>query len=249
MSFHVIIPARWASSRLPGKMLADLGGLPMVVRVAQQAKQTPAKSITIATDDERILTAAKAHDVDCVMTHAKHPTGTDRLAQAAELLALASDEIVVNVQGDEPLIDPALIEMVAQSLQTDTEADIATCASPIAHSVEMANPNIVKVVCDTKGHALYFSRAAIPYTRDAGDTKTARNNAPILHHIGLYAYRVHFLRAFPQLTQGLLEAVESLEQLRALEHGFKIRVNVVDEPSAGGVDTSGDLLRVQQSFK
>jgi len=230
-------------------MLADLGGLPMVVRVAQRAKQTLAKSITIATDDERILAAANAHNVDCVMTHAKHPTGTDRLAQATELLAMAPDEIVVNVQGDEPLIDPALIEMVAQSLQTDTAADIATCASPIAHSVGMANPNIVKVVCDTKGHALYFSRTPIPYTRDLGDTKAANNSAPMLHHIGLYAYRVSFLRAFPQLTQGLLEAAESLEQLRALEHGFKIRVNVIDQPSAGGVDTPEDLLRVQQSFQ
>lgn len=243
MSFHVIIPARWASSRLPGKMLADLGGVPMVVRVAQRARQTQAQSITIATDDARIQAAANTHDVRVVMTHAQHLTGTDRLSQAAELLALEPDEIVVNVQGDEPLIDPALIETVAQALQADPESAIATCASPIAHDVAVSNPNVVKVVCNTKGQALYFSRAPIPFARNS------QGSAPVLHHIGLYAYRVGFLQAFPRLTQGLLEITESLEQLRALEHGFKIRVTVIDQPVNGGVDTPEDLLKVQQIFR
>jgi 3-deoxy-manno-octulosonate cytidylyltransferase (CMP-KDO synthetase) len=224
-------------------MLADLGGVPMVVRVAERARLSQAQSITIATDDERIEVAAKAHGFAAIMTDADHPTGTDRLAQAATLLGLAPNDIVVNVQGDEPLIDPNVIDTVAHSLQTDSEADIATCASPLAAMVSASNPNVVKVVCNARGHALYFSRAAIPYARNS------QGGAPVLHHIGLYAYRVSFLQAFPELTHGLLEASESLEQLRALEHGFKIKVNLIDQPNAGGVDTPEDLLKVQQTFK
>ncbi len=224
-------------------MLADLAGVPMVVRVAQRARASQAQSITIATDDERIEVAAKAHGFAAIMTHADHATGTDRLAQAAKLLALAPEDIVVNVQGDEPLIDPAVIDTVAHALIADTEADIATCASPMGPEETASDPNIVKVVCTAQGHALYFSRAAIPYAR------SPQGGATVLHHIGLYAYRVCFLQAFPLLTHGLLEATESLEQLRALEHGFKIKVHLIDQPSAGGIDTPQDLLKAQQIFK
>ena len=224
-------------------MLADLAGAPMVVRVAERARHSQAQSITIATDDERIAVAAKAHGFAAIMTHTDHATGTDRLAQAAALLAFASDDIVVNVQGDEPLIDPAVIDAVALALKADAKADIATCASPMGPDESISDPNVVKVVCTAAGHALYFSRAVIPYARNP------QGGAAVLHHIGLYAYRVSFLEAFPHLTHGLLEATESLEQLRALEHGFKIKVHLIDQPSAGGIDTPQDLLKAQQIFK
>lgn len=240
--FHVIIPARWASSRLPGKMLADVGGLPMVVRVAQRAQLTAARSITVATDQSNIAVAVQKHGFKALMTSSDHPTGTDRLAEAVDQLGLGAQEIVVNVQGDEPLIDPATIDAVAQALHDDPEADVATCASPLAEIASLSDPNVVKVVCDLRGHALYFSRAPIPWDRDG------HGNAKALHHIGIYAYRVRFLNVFPTLTQGLLEAVESLEQLRALEHGFKIRVSVTKNPGVGGIDTPEDLSKVQKTF-
>ncbi len=243
MPFHVIIPARWASTRLPGKMMADLGGVPMVVRVAQQAERSGACSVTVATDQTQIAEAVKKHGFSVLMTSVDHPTGTDRLAEAVTQLGLQSHEIVVNVQGDEPFIDPALIDAVAQALHDDPQADIATCASPLTDEVLRHNPNVVKVVCDSRGHALYFSRAPIPHDRDG------RGKAQSLHHIGIYAYRVRFLKAFPSLTQGLLEACESLEQLRALEHGFKIHVNVTNKSIAGGIDTPEDLLNVQKTFQ
>jgi 3-deoxy-manno-octulosonate cytidylyltransferase (CMP-KDO synthetase) len=243
MSFHVIIPARWASTRLPGKMLADLGGVPMVVRVAQQAQRSGARSVTIATDQAQIAEASQNHGFTVLMTSLDHPTGTDRLSEAVMQLGLDGQEIVVNVQGDEPFIDPTLIEAVAQALHDDPHADIATCASPLTDEKLRHNPNVVKVVCDSRGHALYFSRAPIPYDRDG------HGKAQCLHHIGIYAYRVRFLKTFPSLTQGLLETCESLEQLRALEHGFKIHVTVTDKPIAGGIDTPEDLLKAQKTFK
>lgn len=243
MSFHVIIPARWASTRLPGKMLADLGGVPMVVRVAQQAQRSSARSVTIATDQAQIAQAVQNHGFTALMTSLDHPSGTDRLAQAVTQLGLDDQAIVVNVQGDEPFIDPTLIETVAQALHDNPQADIATCASPLTNEALRHNPNVVKVVCDGRGHALYFSRAPIPFDRDG------RGKAQTLHHIGIYAYRVRFLKAFPSLTQGLLEACESLEQLRALEHGFKIHVSVTDKPIAGGIDTPEDLLEAQKTFQ
>ena len=243
MAFHVIIPARWASTRLPGKMLADLGGVPMVVRVAEQAERSGARSVTVATDHSKIAQAVQKHGFAVLMTSADHPTGTDRLSQAVTQLAFDEQAIVVNVQGDEPLIDPALIEAVARALHEDPLADIATCASPLIDQALRDNPNVVKVVCDFRGHALYFSRAPIPFDRDG------HGKAQVLHHIGIYAYRVRFLKAFPSLTQGLLEVSESLEQLRALEHGFKIHVNVMNKPIAGGIDTPEDLLKVQKTFQ
>lgn len=239
----MIIPARWASTRLPGKMLADLGGLPMVVRVAQQAQQSGARSVTVATDHTQIADAVQKHSFAVLMTSVDHPTGTDRLAEAVTELELDDQDIVVNVQGDEPLIDPALIESVAQALHGDPQADIATCASPLIDETLRHNPNVVKVVCDARGHALYFSRAPIPHDRDG------HGKPQSLHHIGIYAYRVRFLKAFPSLTQGLLEACESLEQLRALEHGFKIHVKVTNKPVVGGIDTPEDLIKAQKTFK
>ena len=215
----------------------------MVVRVAQQAQRSGARSVTIATDQAQIAEAVQNHGFDVLMTALDHPTGTDRLSEAVTQLELAGQEIVVNVQGDEPFIDPTLIAAVAQALHGNPQADIATCASPLTDEALRHNPSVVKVVCDDRGHALYFSRAPIPYDRDG------HGKAQSLHHIGIYAYRVCFLKAFPSLTQGLLEACESLEQLRALEHGFKIHVSVTDKPIAGGIDTPEDLLKAQKTFQ
>lgn len=235
MGFQVIIPARWASTRLPGKMLADLAGKPLVVRVAQRAMQSAATSVIIATDHEPIAQAVRAHGFQAVMTAAQHPTGTDRLAETVTRLGWPDTTIVVNVQGDEPLIDPALINELAQCLLDNPDAAIATAAVRITNPDSINNPNVVKVVLNRQQQALYFSRAAIPFMRHDIDGLSA------LHHIGIYAYRVSFLHAFPELTQGLLEQAESLEQLRALEHGFKIQVLVTDRPHAAGIDTAQDL--------
>jgi 3-deoxy-manno-octulosonate cytidylyltransferase (CMP-KDO synthetase) len=242
MSFHVVIPARWASTRLPGKMLADIAGTPMVIRVAQSASQSSAKTVVIATDHEQISQAALEHGFKAVMTRGDHPTGTDRLAQAADLLDLAHEDIVINVQGDEPMIDPGLIDELAACLIAQPQAFIATAASPITDESVLNNPNAVKVVRDASGCALYFSRAAIPFMRNRVE------NLAALHHIGIYAYRASFLRTFPRLTPGLLEQAESLEQLRALEHGFKIHVLVTSKPHAAGIDTATDLELARAVF-
>lgn len=240
IDFIAVIPARWASTRLPGKMLADVAGLPLVIRVAQRARQSSASRVIIATDTAAIAQAALEHGVEAMMTRTTHATGTDRLAECTEILGLSDTAIVVNVQGDEPLIDPALINQVAHALAQDPEAAIATCAAPLSDDVAATNPNIVKVVRDSQGRALYFSRSAIPYLRHP------TSSLQRLHHIGIYAYRVAFLKRYPTLGQGLLEQAESLEQLRALEHGFKIQVSVTDHPVVAGVDTPEDLDRVRQ---
>lgn len=249
-AFAVIIPARHASTRLPGKMLADLGGKPMVVRVAERAAASGASRVVIATDHPDILDAARHHGVQAVMTREDHPSGTDRLAEVCQLLGLGEDEIVVNVQGDEPLIDPALIDDVAAVLAGDALAAIATCAAPIRSAAALFNPNVVKVVCNRAGHALYFSRAPIPWDRDAlaGDEQVLAPGLPALHHIGIYAYRVSFLQRFPLLERGTLEALESLEQLRALEHGYTIAVKRIHSHPGAGVDTIDDLARVRATF-
>jgi len=246
--FTVIIPARLASTRLPGKMLADLAGVPMVVRVAQRAAQSGAQDIFIATDDKKIAQVVRSFGIQAVMTRGDHPSGTDRLAETVSHLKLSDDAIVVNVQGDEPLIDPALIHQVASLLAQHPCAAIATCAAPIADAAHFFNPNIVKVVCDKNKLALYFSRAPIPWAREAlsNGAQTLPPSLPALHHIGLYAYRVHFLKIFPGLSRGVLEDIESLEQLRALEHGFKIAVHQTDYHPGAGVDTQADLDRVRQ---
>jgi 3-deoxy-manno-octulosonate cytidylyltransferase (CMP-KDO synthetase) len=221
-------------------MLADLGGKPLIVRVAERARLSEAESVVIATDHEPIAKSVREHGFEVLMTDVTLPTGTDRLAQTAERLGWAPDTIVVNVQGDEPLIDPELINELAASLRDNTKVAMATAATPITQRAKLENPNVVKVVLDESGLALYFSRSPIPFMRNAGETPSA------LHHIGIYAYRVSFLRAFPKLTQGLLERAESLEQLRALEHGFKIQVLVTDRPHAPGVDTAEDLETIRE---
>lgn len=248
--FTVIIPARHASTRLPGKMLADIAGVPMVIRVAQRALQSNAKTVVIAADHIDIVQAASCFGINSLETSVNHSTGTDRLAQAVELLNLADNEIVVNVQGDEPLIEPSLINKLAAFLALDEQADIATCASPIHSTETLFNPNAVKVVCDSQKRALYFSRAPIPWHRDAlsGGQRVLAQGLPALHHIGVYAYRVGFLKKFPKLAPGILEKIESLEQLRAMEHGYRIAVQTVQTPPVAGVDTFEDLERVRAVF-
>ena len=241
MNFTALIPARLASSRLPGKPLADIAGLPMVVRVALQARRSGARQVVVAADDERILAACRAYDVAAVLTRADHPSGSDRLAEACGHLGLEAQEIVVNVQGDEPLIDPALIARTAQALQERSDCVMSTAAHPITDDADVHNPNVVKVVLDAAGRALYFSRATIPHRRDASSEA-----APLLRHIGLYAYRVGFLRRFPTLAPAPIERTEALEQLRVLWHGERIAVHVTDTAPGIGVDTPEDLERVRR---
>ena len=250
MTFIAVIPARAASTRLPDKPLLDIGGKPMVVRTAERAALSRATRVVVATDDARIQAAAVAHGFEALLTRADHPTGTDRLAQVAEMLDLTPDAIVVNVQGDEPLIDPEQINSVARLLAQTPDAAIATCAVPIKNAATLFNPNAVKVVCTHTRRALYFSRAPIPWARDALSDGTQRlaPGLPAMHHIGLYAYRVNFLQKFPTLPVGPLELFESLEQLRALENGFSIVVHVTDEHPAAGVDTQEDLAQIRQMF-
>ena len=247
-AFTVIIPARYASSRLPGKMLADIAGKPMIIRVAEQAAKSQATRVVVATDHPSIAQACQANGVECLMTREAHPSGTDRLAEAAAALSLDDNAIVVNVQGDEPLIDPAHIDQVAALLASDSTAAIATCAAPIADAEALFNPNVVKVVCDRQGRALYFSRAPIPWHRDALATgaRILAPNLPAKHHIGLYALRVSFLKVFPTLAPGTLEQIESLEQLRAMEHGYAIAVLALCSHPGAGVDTPPDLERVRK---
>lgn len=248
MNFSVILPARLSSSRLPEKALADIGGKPMIVRAAEQAAQSAAQRVIVATDHKRIQAACAAHNIAAVMTGAHHTSGTTRLAEAAQLLDLADDEIVVNVQGDEPLIPPDLIARVAQQLAT-SGAPMATAAHPVHDFAEFMNPNCVKVVLNQSGKALYFSRAPIAYPRDvmlAGETRLPENTP--LRHIGIYAYRVDFLKKYAQLAESPLEVCESLEQLRVLWHGYEIAVEVLDFAPPAGVDTAEDLARVRQMY-
>jgi 3-deoxy-manno-octulosonate cytidylyltransferase (CMP-KDO synthetase) len=252
LRFTVLIPARYASSRLPGKPLADLCGKPMVVRVAERARASGAAMVWIATDDERIRAAAQAHGVDVVMTRADHVSGTDRLAEAATQLRLGDDEIVVNVQGDEPLIPAELIGRLAHTLAQRTSAAIATACVPISDVAEMLNPNAVKVVSDYWGYALYFSRAPIPYARDAFANQTPSDfpaGLPAYRHLGIYAYRAGFLRAYAALAPTPIEQYEALEQLRALWHGHRIAVVPVEQAPPPGVDTLEDLERTRRVFE
>ncbi len=250
MAFTVLIPARFASTRLPGKPLADIAGKPMVVRVAERALESGATRVVVATDDARVEAAVAAHRIAVCMTRADHPTGTDRLAEAAALLALPDDAVVVNVQGDEPLLDPALMRRMAEVLAARPDAAIATACHPIDDAAEAFNPNVVKVVLDAAGYALYFSRATIPWARDA--FAAARDalpaGFPLYRHYGLYAYRVSFLRAYPQLAPAPIERFEALEQLRALWHGYRIAVEVTHGTPAPGIDTPEDLARVRALF-
>lgn len=249
--FTVLIPARFASTRLPGKPLADIAGKPMVVRVAENARKSGARRVVIACDDERIGAAAREHGVEAVLTRTGHPTGTDRLAEAASALGLRDDEIVVNVQGDEPLLAPELVRSVAALLGSRRDAAIATACHAIDDAAEAFNPNVVKVVLDARGNALYFSRATIPWARDAfasGAPGALPAGLPVYRHYGLYAYRVEFLRRFPRLAPAPVERFEALEQLRALWHGERIVVEVTRGTPAPGVDTPEDLARVRALY-
>lgn len=249
MRFTVLIPARLASTRLPNKPLADIAGLPMIVRVAQRAEQSAAEQVIVATDSVAIADACGAHGVRSVLTRADHPSGSDRLAEACELLGLGGEDVVVNVQGDEPLIDPGLIGAVASLLQQHPRAAMGTAAHPIASVEEFRNPNVVKVVTDAAGRALYFSRAPIAWWRDGFADGITRLPEPApLRHIGIYAYRAGFLREFPRLPQAPMEMLEALEQLRALWHGHAIAVHVTPHAPGAGVDTPEDLERVRSHF-
>jgi 3-deoxy-manno-octulosonate cytidylyltransferase (CMP-KDO synthetase) len=251
MHYTVLIPARLASSRLPNKPLADIAGAPMVVRVAQRVRSgvSPEVRIVVAGDNPAIIAACHDHGIEAVLTREDHPSGSDRLAEASQLLGLSDADIVVNVQGDEPLIDPALVQAVAATLVAQPDAAMGTAAHAIDNAADFANPNVVKVVLDAKGLALYFSRAPIAWWRDgfADGIHTLPQPAP-LRHVGIYAYRVGFLRLFPHLAQAPIEVTESLEQLRALWHGYRIAVHVADHAPGPGVDTPKDLERVRAIF-
>ncbi len=242
--FTVLIPARLASSRLPDKPLADIGGLPMVVRVARRAALSGATRCVVAADDPRILAACAQHGVAALATRADHPSGSDRLAEACVALGLGDDEVVVNVQGDEPLIEPALIDAVAAELQARTDCAMSTAAHTIERRADWLDPNVVKVVTDARGTAQYFSRAPIPWWRDGMAGDDLPSPAP-LRHVGIYAYRAAFLRRFPTLPAAPTERLESLEQLRALWHGERIAVHLTAHAPGPGVDTPQDLARVR----
>ena len=251
MSFTVLVPARLASTRLPDKPLADIAGLPMVVRVARQAARSGALRVVVAADDARTVAACTAHGVEAVLTRVDHASGSDRLAEACTLLSLDGSDIVVNVQGDEPLIDPALIRQCADLLETDGQAVVATAAHAITEAADFVNPNVVKVVLDAKFRALYFSRSPLPWWRDASTPgqpalpMAGAQDVGALRHIGLYAYRAGYLRTFPALAMAPLEKLESLEQLRVLWHGDRIVVHIAPHAPPGGVDTAQDLARVR----
>jgi len=246
MTFCVLIPARMASSRLPDKPLADIAGLPMVVRVAQRAKLSGTSRVVVAADDARIVAACQAHSIEAVLTRTDHPSGSDRLAEACDLLGLDDSDVVVNVQGDEPLIDPASIDAAAHLLQTRSDCSMSTLAHAIDSVEDFANPNVVKVVLDARNTALYFSRAPIAWWRDGFSQGITVLPSPApLRHVGLYGYRVGFLRAFPKLAQAPIEVTESLEQLRAMWHGHRIAVHITAHSPGPGVDTPEDLARVR----
>ena len=250
MTFTVVIPARLASTRLPNKPLADIHHVPMVVRVAQRASQSKANKVIVAADSPAIVSACEAHGVKALLTRSEHPSGSDRLAEACQLLNLQEQDIVVNVQGDEPLIDPVLIDAVAELLQARTDCAMSTAAHPIDNLADFMSPHVVKVVLDRQNTALYFSRAPIPVARDfAGLPWWEQSSLPQpLRHVGVYGYRAGFLKTFPTLPQAPFEQLESLEQLRALWHGHRIAVHITLQAPGAGVDTPEDLERVRRLF-
>jgi 3-deoxy-manno-octulosonate cytidylyltransferase (CMP-KDO synthetase) len=249
--FKVAIPARYASSRLPGKLLRTIAGKPMIEHVYARAVESGAEEILIATDDRRIADVASACGAEVCMTSPQHPTGTDRLAEAARLRQWPADSIVINLQGDEPLIDPELIGRLAGDLADHPDAEIATLCTPIHTTAELFDPHVVKVVTDARGYALYFSRAPIPWDRDAFAVTTEElpDGAEHFRHVGLYACRAGFLERYAQLQPCYMERVEALEQLRALWNGVRIHVLTTDTPPGHGVDTEADLQRVEALLK
>lgn len=244
MAFLVVIPARYASSRLPGKPLADIGGKSMIERVYQQALQSGAGRVVVATDDQRVAAAVDAFGGEVCMTRADHNSGTERLAEVVSKLGLAADTVVVNVQGDEPFIPPLIIRQVAQNLAAQQKARMATLAVPLSDAAEIANPNIVKVVSDKDGYALYFSRSVIPYDRDGVTGKDLAQH--YRRHIGIYAYRAGFIQQYVSWPASTLEQIESLEQLRVLWHGEAIHVDTALQTPAVGVDTAEDLAQARR---
>jgi 3-deoxy-manno-octulosonate cytidylyltransferase (CMP-KDO synthetase) len=250
MAFTVVIPARLQSSRLPGKALAPIAGKPMVVHVAERARESGARRVLVATDHEDIARAVERHGFEAQLTSAAHATGTDRIAEVVERLGLAPGEIVVNVQGDEPLVEPGLVRAVAELLAETPEAAMATACHPIRDAAEFFSPHVVKVVLDHAGFARYFSRAPVPWARDAfaASTRELPRGLPCHRHIGVYAYRAEFLRIYPKLAQSPLERFEALEQLRALWHGYSIAVAVRHDAPLPGVDTPEDLERIRAVF-
>jgi 3-deoxy-manno-octulosonate cytidylyltransferase (CMP-KDO synthetase) len=246
--FKAVIPARYASTRLPGKPLLPIAGKAMILHVCERALEAGAEDVVVATDDQRIFDSVQAHGVHAVMTSPQHQNGTERIAEVAQTMQWDHRSIVVNVQGDEPLLPPAYIKLAAESLAQQTHAAVATLATKIADSKEIFNPNAVKTVLDKHGHALYFSRAPIPWDRDRFQQEPRQTDPdmPYWRHIGLYAYTVAFLHRYAQWTPSPLESIESLEQLRILWHGEAILVNAVDAAPPAGVDTEEDLARVEQ---
>jgi 3-deoxy-manno-octulosonate cytidylyltransferase (CMP-KDO synthetase) len=240
--FLVVIPARLGSTRLPRKPLADIGGKPMVIRVAERAQQSNAQSVVVATDSAEIQAACDEHRIECLLTSADHPTGTDRIAEVAQLLKLPADTLIVNVQGDEPLIPPELINQVAQTLADNAACAISTVAVPIVDVAEIINPNVVKVVLNRSNEALYFSRSTIPFVRDPSSEQAVTH----LRHLGIYAYRADFLQAYARLEPAPPEQAEALEQLRALWNGYRIAVHTASQAPPAGVDTAEDLERVRR---
>ncbi|CAG7600290.1 3-deoxy-manno-octulosonate cytidylyltransferase [Candidatus Vallotia tarda] len=261
VAFTVIVPARLASTRLPRKPLVDLAKKPMIVHVAERARASGASRVLIATDAQAVLDVCQAYGIEALLTRTDHPTGTDRLAEVVEACRFSDDALIVNVQGDEPLIEPRLVADVATHLAANQDCAIATAAHPITELEEVFNPNIVKVVLNARGLALYFSRAPIPWSRDVYQPQWRSENsalpvtrplalstAAVHRHIGLYAYRAGFLRRYPGLTQSPIEITEALEQLRALWHGERIAVLLTPQASPAGVDTLADLERVRAMF-
>lgn len=248
--FCVIVPARYGSTRFAGKALADLCGKPMVVRVCERARASGAGRVCVATDDERIAQAVRADGFEARMTRSEHLSGTDRVAEAALALGLADEAIVLNVQGDEPLIAPSLIGKVAAALERDAEASVSTACHPVRDAASVFNPNVVKVVLDAQGRALYFSRAPVPYARDvyAAGGREPPAGLPCYRHLGIYGYRVGFLRRYAELAPSPLEQFESLEQLRVLWHGYRIAVTISTDEVPPGVDTPQDLEMVRTLF-
>ncbi|MFN7085009.1 MAG: 3-deoxy-manno-octulosonate cytidylyltransferase [Burkholderiales bacterium] len=259
VKFSVVIPARYASSRFPGKPLADIAGKPMVVRVAERASRSGAAEVLVATDHPGIAAAVKQHGYEAVMTRSDHVSGTERVAEVSQRRGHDARHIVVNIQGDEPLIAPELIRTVAQNLYDHADAEVATACHPLENPPDIFNPHIVKVVCDRNGYALYFSRAPIPFARDAfarlydpatgahaGDIAALPAGMPAYRHVGIYGYRAGFLARYPTLAPSPLEQFEALEQLRVLWHGYRISVTVSPHPSPPGVDTPEDLQRIVQ---
>jgi 3-deoxy-manno-octulosonate cytidylyltransferase (CMP-KDO synthetase) len=254
MSFIAVIPSRYHSTRLPAKPLVDILGKTMIERVALQALKSGASRVIVATDDQRIADALLTIDnIEVCMTSADHESGTDRLAEVCEKYQFADDEVIVNVQGDEPLIPPSVIKQVAVNLKSNPEASVATLSAPIVEFEDVFNVNAVKVVSDKNGLALYFSRATIPWDRDHFNEENIKNSDVeqqyLQRHIGIYAYRVSFLKQYAQLTVSPLESIEKLEQLRVLWHGFKIHVEQALEVPAAGIDTADDLQRVIHYLK